>query len=105
MATPGVLGPVLCFPAKSRHGQTGTSPAKVVKDWSTSHMRRLGKLGLATLEKAHGRISSICTNNLMKGGKKIKASHFEWYLVKMQEATSTNSMQEILEYINILIFK
>lgn len=31
MATPGVLGPVLCFSVQSRHGQTETSPAKVHK--------------------------------------------------------------------------
>lgn len=41
----------------------------------------------------------------MKGGKKIEENPFEWYLVKVQEATSANSMQEILKYINILIFK
>lgn len=32
MATPGVLGPVLCFSVQGSHGQTGTSPAKVHKD-------------------------------------------------------------------------
>lgn len=68
-------------------------------------MRRLGKLGLVTLENAHGRISSMCINNLMKGGKKTEASPFEWCLVKVQEATSRNSMQEILKYTDILVFK
>lgn len=32
MATPEVLGPVLCFPVQGRHGKTGTRPAKVHKD-------------------------------------------------------------------------
>lgn len=68
-------------------------------------MRRLGKLGLVTLGKDHRRISSICINILMKGGKKIEGSPFDWYLAKVQEATSTNSMQEIVKYIDILIFK
>lgn len=102
------LGPVLCFPVQGRHGQTGTSPAKMHKDgkaWSSSHIRRLGKLGLVSLDNTHGRISPMCINNLMKGGKKTEASPFERRLVKVHEATSTNSMQEILKYTDILVFK
>lgn len=32
MATPGVLGLVLCFSVPGRYGQTGTNPAKIHKD-------------------------------------------------------------------------
>lgn len=54
MAMPGVLGPVLCFSVQGRHGQTGTSPAKVHKDGKgLEHLsyEEAGKAGTGHLGK------------------------------------------------------